>query len=179
MDTDRAPRACTVSELESIQSIPSGSSHGIMSEFCKGRFWPSLVRNFHLESIWILRPLGLLESKHSIMQHAWLVRESSCGFGPSSPCMHSCLAWSRFGRSGQKTNTASCVYSAMIEGMRYKVYLLLQGRVVHPVMDMDRALRACTVPALKSIRELRSDNKHGIMRLHCDDRTSRRVPEWT
>ena len=38
-----------------------------------------------------------------------------------------CLAWSRFGRSGQKTNTASCVYSAMIEGMRYKVYLLLQG----------------------------------------------------
>ena len=58
----------------------------------------------------------------------------------------------------------------MIEGMRYKVYLLLQGRVVHPVMDMDRALRACTVPALKSIRELRSDNKHGIMRLLCDDR---------
>ena len=41
--------------------------------------------------------------------------------------MHSCLAWSRFGRSRQKTNTASCVYSAMIEGMRYKVYLLLQG----------------------------------------------------
>ena len=38
-----------------------------------------------------------------------------------------CLDWSRFGRSGQKTNTASCVYSAMIEGMRYKVYLLLQG----------------------------------------------------
>ena len=90
-----------------------------------------------------------------------------------------CLAWGRFGRSRQKTNTASCVNSAMIEGMRYKVYLLLQGRVVHPVMDMDRALRACTVPALKSIRELRSDNKHGIMRLLCDDRTSRRVPEWT
>ena len=46
--------------------------------------------------------------------------------------MHSCLAWSRFGRSGQTANTASCVNSAMIEGMRYKVYLLLQGRVGAP-----------------------------------------------
>ena len=43
-----------------------------------------------------------------------------------------CLAWGRFGRCGQKTNTASCVYSAMIEGMRYKVYLLLQGLVDAP-----------------------------------------------
>ena len=46
------------------------------------------VRIFPLKTIWILRPLGLLESKHGIMQHAWLVRESSCGFWPSSPCMH-------------------------------------------------------------------------------------------
>ena len=43
-----------------------------------------------------------------------------------------CLAWSRFGRSRQKANTALCVYSAMIEGMRYKVYLLLQGLVGAP-----------------------------------------------
>ena len=43
-----------------------------------------------------------------------------------------CLNWSRFGRSRQKTNTASCVNSAMIEGMRYKVYLLLQWLVGAP-----------------------------------------------
>ena len=43
-----------------------------------------------------------------------------------------CLPWSRFGRSGPKTNTASCVNSAMIEGMRYKVYLLLQLLVGAP-----------------------------------------------
>ena len=100
------------------------------------------------------------------------MRESSCGFGPSSPCMHRvcigvdsgapvrkqtrhhvapvaregilmwilaklpvhapCLNWSRFGLSGQKANTASCVYTAMREGMRYKVYLLLQGLVGAP-----------------------------------------------
>ena len=46
--------------------------------------------------------------------------------------MHSCLAWSRFRRSGQKANTTSCVYSAMMEGMRYKVYLLLQWLVGAP-----------------------------------------------
>ena len=43
-----------------------------------------------------------------------------------------CLNWSRFGRSGQKAHTASCVYTAMREGMRYKVYLLLQGLVGAP-----------------------------------------------
>ena len=32
----------------------------------------------------------------------------------------------------RKSNTASCVYTAMIEGMRYKVYLLLQGLVGAP-----------------------------------------------
>ena len=48
------------------------------------------------------------------------------------PVHATCLDWSRFGRSGQTTNTASCVYTAMIEGMRYKVYLLLQGRVGAP-----------------------------------------------
>ena len=37
-------------------------------------------------------------------------------------------------------------------------------------MDSGQAPHTCTVPALKSIRELRSDNKHGIMRLLCDDR---------
>ena len=37
-------------------------------------------------------------------------------------------------------------------------------------MDSCQALRACTVPALKSIRAFRSENKHGIMRQHCDDR---------
>ena len=36
------------------------------------------------------------------------------------------------GRSRQKANTASCVNSAMIEGMRYKVYLLLQWLVGAP-----------------------------------------------
>ena len=48
------------------------------------------------------------------------------------PVYAPCLDWSRFGRSRQKTNTASCVYSAMIEGMRYKVYLLLQWLVGAP-----------------------------------------------
>ena len=43
-----------------------------------------------------------------------------------------CLDWGRFWRSGQTTNTALCVYSAMIEGMRYKVYLLLQWLVGAP-----------------------------------------------
>ena len=35
------------------------------------------------------------------------------------------------------------------------------------------------VSGLQSIRVLRSENKHGIMRLLCDDRTSKSVPEWT
>ena len=35
------------------------------------------------------------------------------------------------------------------------------------------------VSGLESIRVLRSENKHGIMRLLCDDRTSKSVPEWT
>ena len=35
------------------------------------------------------------------------------------------------------------------------------------------------VSGLESIRELRSENKHGIVRQHCDDRTSKSVPEWT
>ena len=48
------------------------------------------------------------------------------------PVHASCLNWSRFGRSRQKANTASCVNSAMIEGMRYKVHLLLQGLVGAP-----------------------------------------------
>ena len=74
-----------------------------------------------------------------------------------------CLNWSRFGRSGQKANTASCVYTAMREGMRYKVYLLLQGRVVHPVMDMDRAPRACTVSGLESFEAFPSGSSHGII----------------
>ena len=34
------------------------STHGIMSDFAKGRFGSSPVRNFPLESIWIFRPLG-------------------------------------------------------------------------------------------------------------------------
>ena len=46
MDTDKAPRACTVSELESIQALPSGSSHGIMSDFCKRAILAFLVRSF-------------------------------------------------------------------------------------------------------------------------------------
>ena len=75
----------------------------------------------------------------------------------------SCLNWSRFGRSRQKTNTASCVNSAMIEGMWYKVYLLLQGRVVHPVMDTDRAPRACTVSGLESFEAFPSGSSHGII----------------
>ena len=67
----------------------------------------------------------------------------------------------------------------MIEGMRYEVYLLLQGLVGAPLVDTDRAPRACTVSELESIQAFPSENKYVIMRLLCDDRTSRRVPEWT
>ena len=100
--------------------------------FAKGRFWPSPVRSFPLESIWILRPLGFFDRHHtkniwSNFVLSYCVRTLAYGTWLRSRVNAPCLAWSRFGRSGQKTNTASCVYSAMIEGMRYKVYLLLQG----------------------------------------------------
>ena len=36
-----------------------------MSDFCKGRFWPSLVRIFPLKSTWILRPLGVFDRHHT------------------------------------------------------------------------------------------------------------------
>ena len=74
-----------------------------------------------------------------------------------------CPAWGRAGDPVRKSNTASCVYTAMIEGMRYKVYLLLQGRVVHPVMDTDRAPRACTVSGLESFEAFPSGSLHGII----------------
>ena len=47
------------------------------------------------------------------------------------------------------------------------------------MLDLAPVSRECTVSGLESILAFRSENKHGIMRLHCDDRTSRRVPEWT
>ena len=74
-----------------------------------------------------------------------------------------CLDWSRFGRSGQKTNTASCVYSAMIEGMRYKVYLLLQGLAGAPSYGYGQSSLACTVSGLESIRAFPSGSLHGII----------------
>ena len=74
-----------------------------------------------------------------------------------------CLDWSRFGRSGQKTNTASCVYSAMIEGMRYKVYLLLQGLAGAPCYGYGQSSLACTVSGLESIRAFPSGSLHGII----------------
>ena len=137
MDTDRAPRACTVSELESIQAFPSGSSHGIMSDFCKRSILASLVRSFSsrvdldLEASRSFRPtphtkFGVISCSRTL-SGPW-----HTGLGSGLSEMHSCLAWSRFGRSRQKANTALCVYSAMIEGMRYKVYLLLQGLVSAP-----------------------------------------------
>ena len=43
-----------------------------------------------------------------------------------------CLDWGRFGRCRQKAITASCVKSAMMEGMRYEVCLLLQWLVGAP-----------------------------------------------
>ena len=51
----------------------------------------------------------------------------------------------------------------MIEGMRYKVYLLLQGLAGAPSYGYGQSSLACTVSGLESIRALRSENKHGIM----------------
>ena len=62
----------------------------------------------------------------------WLVGAPSYGFGPSSPCMHRASLGVDSGDPVRKSNTASCVYTAMIEGMRYKVYLLLQWLVGAP-----------------------------------------------
>ena len=45
----------------------------------------------------------------------------------------------------RKSNTASCVYTAMIEGMRYKVYLLLQGLVGASSYGYGQSSLACTV----------------------------------
>ena len=36
-------------------------------------------------------------------------------------------------------------------------------------MDSGQAPRACTVSELESIRAFRSESKHGIVRLHCDE----------
>ena len=101
----KAPRACTLSGLGSIRAMPSESNYGIMRQICDdGRNEvqgiPALAVACGCTLLWILAKL---------------------------PVHAPCLNWSRFGRSGQKANTASCVYTAMIEGMRYKVYLLLQG----------------------------------------------------
>ena len=46
LDTDKTPRACTVSGVNAIRAIPSQSSHGIMSDFCKRSILASLVRSF-------------------------------------------------------------------------------------------------------------------------------------
>ena len=61
MDTDRAPRACTVSELESIQAFPSGSSHGIMgacdSAGSTKSFWTDIALRISLSSVLLGLPL--------------------------------------------------------------------------------------------------------------------------
>ena len=88
----------------------------------KSRFWPSPVRNFPLESIWILRPLGCFDRHHA-----------------------------------KKFGLISC--SRTLSGVRTLAY----GTWL-------RSLINALVSGLESIRALRSESSHGIMRLLCDDR---------
>ena len=120
-----------------------------------------------MHRIWLGVDSGVSVRKQTRHHVACTAREGTLLWILAKLLVHAlCLDWGRFWRSGQTTNTALCVYSAMIEGMRYKVYLLLQGRVVHPVMDMDRAPRACTVSGLESIRAFPSESKHGKLTWH-------------
>ena len=61
-DLTLVSRECTVSGLESILVFQSQTKHCITSSFATGRFWPSPVRKFPLESIWIFRPLGCIST---------------------------------------------------------------------------------------------------------------------
>ena len=45
----------------------------------KGRFWPSPVRDFPLESIWIWRPLGLFDRHHVTSQKSTVFVEAAGG----------------------------------------------------------------------------------------------------
>ena len=60
-DLTLVSRECTVSGLESILVFQSQTKHCITSSFATGRFCPSPVRKFPLESIWIFRPLGCID----------------------------------------------------------------------------------------------------------------------
>ena len=64
-DLTLVSRECTVSGLESILVFQSQTKHCITSSFATGRFCPSPVRKFPLESIWIFRPLGCFERHHA------------------------------------------------------------------------------------------------------------------
>ena len=151
-----------MSELESIQSIPSRSSHGIMSNFCKGRFWPPSCEIFissalgysglsdfsndttqknlvSFRAVVLCQDLGIRdlapvshectvsglesirafpsESKHGKLtwHHvAYVACEGTLLWIQTKLPVHApCLDWSRFGRSRQKANTASCsMYSS-------------------------------------------------------------------
>ena len=63
---------------------------------------------------------------------AYCVRTLAYGTWLRSLINAPCLDWGRFGRCRQKAITASCVKSAMMEGMRYEVCLLLQWLVGAP-----------------------------------------------
>ena len=82
-----------------------------------------------LESIRAFRS----ENKHgSNFVQSYFVRILAYGTWLRCNINAPCLDWSRFGRSRQKAHTASCVNTAMIEGMRYEVCLLLQWLVGAP-----------------------------------------------
>ena len=137
MDSGQAPRACTRVWLGVDSGVPvrKQTRHHVARVAREGTLmWIRAKLPVHalvsgLESIWALPS----ENKHgSNFVQSYFVRILAYGTWLRCNINAPCLAWSRFRRSRQKANTASCVNTAMIEGMRYEVCLLLQWLVGAP-----------------------------------------------
>ena len=111
VDSGQAPRACTVSGLESIRAFPSESKHGIMRHVQLTR--NSLVHTDKsspcMHSVWLGVDSGVPVRKQTRHHVARVAREGILMWIRTKLPVHALsLDRSRFGRSRQKANTASC-----------------------------------------------------------------------
>ena len=180
MDTDKAPRACTVSRLESILAFPSESSHGIILAGVK-RLWAlapwhlgSHLNDFRSGS----RNLQIHRGKSwPCMHHVWIGVDSGVPVRKLTRyhVIFMCyLAKGRFWSSPVRSFPLESIGIFRPLGFfrptpRKNIWSnLVQSFLVRcqglGIQDLTPVSHECTVPGLmESIRAFRSESSSGIM----------------
>ena len=120
-----------------------------------------------MHRVWIEVDSGVPVRKLTRYHMVFCAKSSlTCSRAKFSSRVHLDLEASRmFGTTPRKKIWSHFVQSYFVRTLAYGTWL--------------RSLMNALVSELESIRAFPSENKYGIVRQHCHDRTSRRVPEWT